>query len=227
MAKKIYLSPSSQPENKYAAGNTNEQEQCRKIAVKCVDALDRCGFEAKAGLSGTMQSRTKESNDWGADAHIPIHSNAYNGKVGGFRGFYYQENGNGHKLVAAIANEIQPLTPGTSDGLSSHPELYEVRETNAPCAYLEVGFHDNPTEAQYIIDHTDEIAEAICKGVCKHYGVQYIPPKEEKPAASGKMYRVIIAEKQCGAFRNLDNALRAAREYLENGDDVKITVRDQ
>ena len=85
--KKIYVSPSSQPANEYAVGNTNEQEQCRKIAVKTVEALKRCGFDARAGLDGTMYTRVEESDAWGAHAHIPIHTNAFDGKVAGFRGF--------------------------------------------------------------------------------------------------------------------------------------------
>ncbi len=32
MSKKIYLSPSNQINNLYASGNTNECEQCNKIA---------------------------------------------------------------------------------------------------------------------------------------------------------------------------------------------------
>ena len=149
--KKIYLSPSSQPDNKYAVGNTNEQEQCRKIAQKCVEALKRCGFDAKAGLSGTMYDRVAESNAWGANAHIPIHTNGFDGKVAGFRGFYFKPGGEGYKLLTAIEDAVAPITPGTSDGLSAQPGLYEIKASNAPCAYLELGFHDNPEEAQYII----------------------------------------------------------------------------
>ena len=201
MAKKIYISPSSQTEHKYAVGNTNEAVQCRKIAVKTVEALERCGFEAKTNTTEgkTMYDRVRESDAWGADAHIPIHTNAFDGEVAGFRGFYYKAGGAGHKLVAAIEDTVAPITPGTSDGLSAQPKLYEVYASKAPCAYLELGFHDNKDEAQYIIDHADELAEAICKGVCKYYGVEYDAPKVNTQGV--KLYRV-----QTGAFTNYDNA---------------------
>ena len=39
MSKKIYISPSDQTKNFYAVGNTNEAEQCRRIALALVDAL--------------------------------------------------------------------------------------------------------------------------------------------------------------------------------------------
>lgn len=197
--KKIYLSPSSQNENRYAVGNTTEQEQCRKIAAKCVEALKRCGFDAKAGLTGTMYDRVRESNAWKADAHIPIHTNAFDGKVAGFRGFYFSTKSEGYKLLTAIKESVAPITPGTSDGLSAQSGLYEVKNSNAPCAYLELGFHDNAQEAQYIIDHTDDLAKAICKGICKHYGVTYVAPKASTD--TGKLYRV-----QVGAFSKYENA---------------------
>ena len=199
MAKKIYISPSSQTENAYNVGNTNEAAQCRKIALLLVDALTRCGFEAKTNVTEgkSMYDRVAESNAWKADAHIPIHTNACDGKVAGFRGFYYQKGGEGYKLVDAIMDAVAPITPGTSDGISAYQSLYEVRASNAPCAYLELGFHDNAEEAQYIIDHPAELAEAICEGICKHYGIKYVAQK----VASGKLYRV-----QVGAYKVKANA---------------------
>lgn len=206
MAKKIYISPSSQEENKYAVGNTNEAVQCRKIATVLVEALKRCGFDAMTNVlrNKNMYDRVRESNAWGADAHIPIHTNAFNGKVAGFRGFYFKTTSEGYKLVSAIEDAVAPITPGTSDGLSAQPGLYEVKASNAPCAYLELGFHDNPVEAQYIIDHTEDLAEAICKGICKHYKVEYVSPDKKDE----KVYTVqIFAGTKAGA----DKALKEAK----------------
>jgi N-acetylmuramoyl-L-alanine amidase len=228
MAKKIYLSPSSQPANTYAVGDTNEQEQCRKIAAVARDALVRCGFDVMAGMDGTMYTRIRESNNWGADAHIPIHTNAFDGKLAGFRGFYYKANGEGHKLIKAIMDTVSPLTPGTADGVSAYPGLYEVSNSSGYCAYVELGFHDNAEEAQYIIDHTQELGEAICQGVCNHYGVEYVAPvpiekpveepvAEEKPAAKKKIYRV-----QVGAFTTKKLATELQKKLKEEGYDTMI-----
>lgn len=219
MAKKIYLSPSSQSANTYAVGNTNEQEQCRKIAAVARDALIRCGFEVKCGMDGTMYTRVRESNNWGADAHIPIHTNAHNGITKGFRGFYYKKDGEGHKLVKAIMDTVAPLTPGTSDGLSKQ-DLYEINNSTGYCAYLELGFHDSKEEAQYIIDHTQELGEAICEGVCNHYKVKYVAPTNagtpstEPVKATGKktVYRV-----QVGSYSSKANAEKLVKKLKEAG----------
>jgi N-acetylmuramoyl-L-alanine amidase len=205
MAKKIYISPSSQPANTYAYGNTNEQEQCRKIGAALEKELDRCGFDSKAGLSGTMYTRTSESNSMGADLHLPIHTNACNGKVAGLRIMVYKKGGEAEKIAKAIEAELAPITPGTSDGISEYPGLYEIKNSKAVCVYIEVGFHDNKEEAKWIIEHTNDIAVAIAKGLCKHYGVKYVAdvdkPAATKPAESDVFYRV-----QVGAFDSKANA---------------------
>ena len=215
MAKKIYISPSSQVENKYALGNTNEAEQCRKIAVALVNALIRCGFESVTNITGDMYVRTAESNKWGANLHIPIHTNAYNKKVQGTRIYCYNTAGEGYKASKAIMDTLKSITPGSSDSINARDNLYEINKANAPVAYIEVAFHDNEVEAKWIIENTEQIAEAICKGICNHYGVKYIAPAVEAvPAPDAEkeyIYRVQVGAyaKKSGAEKMLAN-LRAA-----------------
>lgn len=195
--KRIYLSPSSQPDNAYAVGNTNEQEQCRKIAAALKDELDRCGFWCYAGMTGTMYTRAAESDKFGVDVHIPIHTNAFDGIVAGLRIMVNQLGGEAERIAKAVMNRLAPITPGESDGISAQPQLYEIKATDAPCVYIEVGFHDNPEEAQWIIDHTLDIAVAICQGLCDYYGVEYVSESEPAPSfedvAPGKWYAASIA----------------------------------
>lgn len=211
MGKKIYISPSSQPANTYAVGATNEQEQCRKIAAALEAALVRCGFTAKAGLSGTMYTRVAESNAENARLHLPIHTNAFDGKVAGLRIMVYRKGGEAEAIAQAIMDHLAPITPGASDGISAQPQLYEINSSKALCVYVEVGFHDNPQEAQWIIDHTGEIAEAICQGLCSHYGLAYVPQEQT-------VYRV-----QVGAFHQRRNALRLRDDLISKGYEAFIT----
>ena len=174
MSELFYISPSSQPENRYAVGNTNEQEQCRKIAVALQKELERCGLTCRTGLSGTMYTRADESNNLVATLHLPIHTNAFDGKVAGLRIMVSQLGGKAEQIAKAIMKHLAPVTPGESDGISAQPQLYEIRATDAICVYLEIGFHDNPEEAQWIIDNTEKIAEMIARGLCEYYGRTYV-----------------------------------------------------
>lgn len=173
MAKRIYISPSDQTKNTYAAGNTNEDAQCERIATALVAALKRCGFEAKANLTASMADRVAESNRWPSDLHVCIHTNAFNEKVAGTRIFAYDLKNEGYKAAKAVFNVLAPITPGTSENIKARPELYEVRKSKSPCVYVEVDFHDVDKVALWIINNTVQIAEAIAEGICNHYGVTY------------------------------------------------------
>ena len=173
MAKKIYLSPSNQRSNTYATGGTNEMAQCDKIANATATALKRCGFEVKVGKSGdTMQNRCNESDNFKADIHMPIHTNAYNGKVtGGTRIFCL--NSNGKKACEAVLKTLGAISPGTADSVTYHTGLYEINVPAALTVYVEVEFHDTKTGSDWIRNNTTAIGEAIAKGLCNYFGYTY------------------------------------------------------
>ena len=137
MAKKIYLSPSSQIHNEYAYGGTTEDIQCGKVAESCRTALKRNGFDVKLTQYKTLGEKRIESDAWGADLYVPIHSNAYNGKVTGTRIFSYDSVSNGYKAAKAIFDVLAPFTPGTSDANErSIKHFYEIRAPKASTAFM-------------------------------------------------------------------------------------------
>ena len=179
MAYKVFISPSDQTANAYAAGNTNEAVQCGKVGIALQEALERCGFETMLVQYEPMSSKCAKSDAFGADLHVPIHSNAYNGQATGTRVYYGADGSAGHKAAKAILARLGAITPGAPDLCKPYPELYEIRAPKAPTAYIETDFHDNRQVAKWIIDHTKQIGEAICQGICNYFGVQYIAPKSE------------------------------------------------
>ena len=193
MAKKIYLSPSDQTNNKYAAGSTNEEKVCEQIADACEAALKRCGFEVKNNKTASMANRVAESNAWGADLHVPIHTNAHNAKTTGTRIFCWDATGAGYKASKAVFDVLAPLTPGTSESVSVNKTLYEIKKPKASSVYVEVDFHDVNSVAKWLINNTKAIGETIAKGICNYYGVKFV----EEPKPVEVIYRV-----QIGAFKN-------------------------
>ena len=207
---KIYLSPSDQNRNVYAYGDTNEMIQCRRIADACEKALKRCGFDVINNQTDTMEQRVAESNNWGADLHIPIHTNAYNGSVSGTRMFYYSKESPGKAPCQAIFARLAPVTPGTSESISTYPELYELRVPNAASVYIEVDFHDVPKIAKWLIENPTVVGEAICAGICDYYGVEYKAAESVKPAESDDFIE------QYRAARDIDDPFYAE---LDDGPD--------
>lgn len=173
---KIYLSPSAQPANTYSAGNTNEQVQCNRIASFAKTALERCGFSVKKAPEGqSYQQNVAESNAWGADLHVPIHTNA-----GGGYGpivFVYNITTGRVKYAEPVYDALCKVVPkANSYGVRKNSGLYEVNMSTGTCVYIECEFHDNATLAQWIIDNAEVLGEAICKGICEGAGVAYIAP---------------------------------------------------
>ena len=170
---KVYLSPSCQYDNAYAYGNTTEAVQCIKIAKACKTALGRCGISVTLPSDNSLVNRCAESDKWGADLHVPIHTNAFNKKTTGTRVYYYNGSTKGYNAAKAIYSVLAPFTPGTSESVSANNGLLEVNRPNAPTAYVEVDFHDVPSIAKWIIENTTAIGEKIAQGICKYFGVTY------------------------------------------------------
>ena len=45
--------------------------------------------------------------------------------------------------------------------------------------YPELAFHDNHEDADWLVNNKKEIAEALCKGVCEWYSVNYVNPEAD------------------------------------------------
>ena len=212
--KKIYLSPSMQVHNTYAFGGTNEMEQCNKIAVYAEKALKRCGFDVKRAPEGQdMYASIRESNNWGADLHVPIHTNAYNGKkTGGTVVFLYDNSKENVKAGQAVLDAVAPISPGGDYTLRYAPEFAELNSTRCAAVYLEVEFHDTKEGAEWIVKNVKNIGEAIAKGICAYYGAKYMPEVVEtvsdnfETALLQALLRQAYAQGLCKTFvKPIDN----------------------
>ena len=212
MAKKIFISPSNQNGNLYAYGNTNEAEQCGKIGKAVKTALERCGFQTTLEQYDTMQNRVTHSDQWGADMHLAIHTNATGQHTaGGTQVFFYAYNGFGNVACQKVFEELKDITPGSNaEVCKKYSSLYEVYKPNATSVYCEVEFHDVAAYAKWIIENTEAIAEAIVRGICKFYTVDYVKPKET-------IYYV-----QVGAFKDKKNADALVDKLKKDGYNVYI-----
>lgn len=173
---KIYLSPSNQDANIYAIGNTNEMIQCNIIAEAVEEYLLEHGFNVKrAPMNQDMYVTIDESNYWGADLHVPIHTNAFDGSLTGgtlimIYNFADTEN---VKAARNILDSLAPITPGSDYPLKQRKDLHELSDIEAMSVYVECEHHDTVEGASFIINNTDKIAEAIAKGICNYYGIEW------------------------------------------------------
>ena len=224
MGHKVFISPSDQTANTYAGGGTTEAIQCGKIGIATKAALEQCGFEVMLLQYATMAEKCAASDAFGAELHMPIHSNGFNKKVTGTRIFYGVDGSEGHRAAKAIIARLGPVTPGSPDMVQAYPALYEIRVPKAPTAYIEADFHDVEAVADWIVDHTKDIAEAICEGVCDYFGVEYIAEEEQKEAPIRvpefeellRMHEKALEDNDAGAWSE-EARQWAIREGIVNG----------
>lgn len=222
MGKKIYLSPSNQNGNLYAGGNTNEMLQCNRIASALEIKLTAAGFTVKKAPQGQAMTTTiAESNSWGADLHLCIHTNAFNGSyTGGTMCMVYSNSGDNNKAAKAMLDNLAPITPGSDYAIQTRPELRELCDTSCTALYTEVEFHDTAEGAGFIINSIDKIADCMCKAVCSFYNISYSSSATAIDTTT-QMYRVrkswTAVKTQVGAFKNLDNAKACANAYANSG----------
>ena len=210
---KVFLSPSNQYDNVYAYGNTTEGVQCGKIADACKIALERSGVDVMLMHDEDMQTKCAESNKFDADLHVPIHTNAFNGKVMGTRLFCYNSDGKGMEACKAIYARLAPITPGDSENIQVNADYYEVRVPAAPTAYIECEFHDTVEGAKWIVENTVLIGETIARGICDYFGVKFVEkPKPVEPEKKDVLYRV-----QIGAYKIKANAEKRQAEAKAAG----------
>lgn len=222
MATKVYLSPSDQKNNKYTGHNVSEADVCRDIAEYAEKALKRNGFNVKlANKRYNINQRVNESNTFGADVHIPIHTNAGGGD--GTLVLCYSGNEK-NVYVKSVYNSVAKLTPTKDDGIRVNNNLAECSQTRAVCVYLECEFHDTKAYANWIIKNKKAIGEAIAKGMCAAEGKTYKgEATTSKPSESGKngMYRV-----QVGAYSNKTNADAQSKKLKDDGFSTYIYKED-
>ena len=215
MVKKIYLSPSAQNNNRYAYGNVSEQQICNRIADYAKIALERNGYTVKKAPEGqSFQKNVAESNAWGAEIHMPIHTNAGGGD--GTTVLAYPSSVN-NKYVKSVYEAVATASPGKDDGIKARSDLYEINSSKCTCVYIECEFHDNQQLAMWIIKNVDTIGEAITKGMCKADGKTYIgnninTETNTNNADDKKLYRV-----QVGAFVEKKNAEKLVEKLKKDG----------
>lgn len=191
---KIAVSPSDQYGNRYAYGDTNEGYQMHLVAEKLVEHLLRCGVDVVYLPSGCLSDRVRKANMENVDGYIALHSNAFDGSVQGIRVHCYPSD-KSRKFGKCIMAALAAVYDGSTKSKIVETEiLYELKYPFAPAILPEIGFHDNVDDAKWIVNHVDQIAEALAKGICEYFKIQYV---------SGEtiMYHV-----QVGAFEKRENA---------------------
>lgn len=179
----IYLSPSTQENNYFVTGGTEEQYM-NLLADKMVPYLDASGIRYVRNTPNmTAVSSIAASNAGNYDLHLALHSNAApEGKYGTARGsivFYYPGSTQGQKAAQIIADGLKAIYPNPNrvraEGTTA---IGEVRRVRAPSVFLELAFHDNVEDANWIKNNLDLIARNLVLSLTEYFDIPFFEREE-------------------------------------------------
>lgn len=170
---KVCLSPSSQEHNQYAGIAKTEEQACNLIADHVQRILMASGVDVlRNNPADGPAGHTALSNAWGADYHVPIHTNASGGQ--GTEVFCWNpadDTSYSTRLAKELYSRVSKLTPSPDRGLQKNQSFYEIKHTKASCAYVEVEFHDSKDGAAWILANIENIAREIAEGILTTAGI--------------------------------------------------------
>lgn len=181
----IYLSPSTQENNYFVNGGT-EEYYSNLLADKMVPYLDASGIRYTRNTpSMTASSSIAASNTGNYDLHLALHSNAApEGQYGTVRGsiaFYYPGSAQGQRAAEIIADGLKDIYPLPNlVRAQATTAIGEVRLTRAPSVLLELAFHDNVEDANWIKNNLDAIARNLVLSLTEFFGIPFFETEQNQ-----------------------------------------------
>jgi N-acetylmuramoyl-L-alanine amidase len=182
---KIYVSPSVQEHNIGYGQYGTEEARMNAVADVLCSILTYNSIQFKRNNSSMALAQIiADSNAYctSSDVHLAIHSNAGPSSAEGTVGFYYKGSVNGQKLAQCIYNRVAPLSPGKDRGVVADTGYGEIVKTKAMATIIEVGFHTNPADSQYIMNHAKELGIVLAQGLGDYMGIAMKIPPQYAPA---------------------------------------------
>lgn len=180
----IYLSPSTQEWNEYVTGGGSEEYNMNLLADALVPYLNSNGIRYRRNRPEmTAGSSIREANQGDYDLYLALHSNAApEGRYGEVRGiiaFYYPGSHQGQRAAYLIAQELRKIYPLPDKVTTrSTTTLGEVAQSRAPAVLVEIGYHDNYSDALWLVTHWDSIAHQIATALTEFFGLPFIYPMD-------------------------------------------------
>lgn len=216
----IYLSPSTQENNYYVTGGTEEQWMNR-LADAMEPYLTASGIRyVRNTPEMTAASSIRASNAGNYDLHVALHSNAApEGQYGSARGiivFYYPGSSDGQRAALIMAENLKSIYP-LPNLVRAEPTVAigEVRRVRAPSVFLEIGYHDNPDDATWVTSNLDSIARNLVLSLTEYFGLPFLEPRPSRPA---------IVDVSWGTLNIRDRPNRSAPILASVADGTPLTV---
>lgn len=178
----VYLSPSNQHGNLGVldVGFTNEMDEMNDVTNYIEERLKSYGVKVyRNNPAGNINQWNKDSNYYGVDFKIAIHSNASNNHdTYGIETWIDTENSATYSIANAIQNGLMSIYPyadleKANRGVKyANGALGEANDNYIPFGILvEVAHHDYENDAAWIMENKKLIGYNIADSILKYYQI--------------------------------------------------------
>ncbi len=219
----IYLSPSTQENNYYVTGGT-EEEWMNRLADAMEPYLTASGIQyVRNTPEMTAASSIRASNSGNYDLHLALHSNAApEDRYGTARGiivFYFPGSSAGRRAAEIMANNLKNIYPLPNNVRTERTtSIGEVRRVRAPAVFLELGYHDNPDDATWVTNNINLIARNLVLSLTEYFGLPFLDPQPPRAA---------VVDVSFGSLNIRDKPNRFAAVIANAYDGASLTVVNQ
>ncbi len=178
----LFLSPSTQEFNPYVTAG-NEEYWMNQLADRMEPYLTASGINfTRNDPAGTAATAIRASNMGNYDFHLALHSNAapenLAGQLRGIDAYYYPGAEYGERMAQLVVDNLKPIYPLPERVQTrTSTSIGEIRQTRAPAALIEIGYHDNPEDASWLTENLGEIAPALARAVAQYFGLPFLQPQ--------------------------------------------------
>lgn len=169
---RVFINPGHAPNGRPDAGASGngyrESDLAWELGVRVQRYLIDAGCEAPFMQSNSLEDIVTTANESNADLFVSIHMNGFtNPSANGvevFSGGSIKSN----TAAVCVLNQLVAATGVTNRGVKTD-SLYVTRNTSMPAILVEVGFITNASDCDFVVNHYDEIAAAIARGVTDYF----------------------------------------------------------
>lgn len=163
----------------YVIGGS-EEYYMNLIADAMVPYLQSNGIQYTRNNPGMSASDAiAASNRGNYELHLALHSNAApEGQYGTYRGvdvYYSPISRNGRRAADIFVKNLKSIypLPARVRALST-TTIGEVTQTRAPAVFLELGYHDNVQDANWVSDNIERIARNLVLSLTEYFGIPFV-----------------------------------------------------
>ncbi|WP_078394538.1 N-acetylmuramoyl-L-alanine amidase [Shouchella patagoniensis] len=180
-----------------------------QVEVKLTRATDRIV---------SLTDRARQANTWGADLFVSIHINAGGGT--GFESFTHPSAGRTTKTMQQTIHQAIIKQLNVRDRGQKTANFAVLRETEMPAVLTESLFIDHVQDAKLLKKRST--IEAIVAGHREGIVNALALSKKHKLSVHDQLYRVIVDNKQVGAYTEAKNAAKQVEAHFGRAKSIRL-----